>query len=110
MQWWSLYGLKVIVCVINSSRRDGEGEKYSENKTGTSERPKWAEGPHSDRDCQEASLEGLVATDRVWLVSVDVTLRGDVVVYPGAMVEVLGCPLQNNVLCKWVWAVASNEH
>lgn len=50
-------------------------------------------GPHSDRDYQETFLEGLVATDRVWLVSVDVTLRGDVTVYPGAIAEVLGYPL-----------------
>lgn len=34
---WDRCGLKVIVCVINNSRRDWEGEKRSENKTGTLE-------------------------------------------------------------------------
>lgn len=59
-------------------------------------------GPHSDRAHQEASLEGLVATDRVWLESVDITLRGNVTV-PSPMFW--DAPLQNNVLCEGVWTI-----
>lgn len=76
--------VKVVVCVTNNSRRDREGGKLSENKTGKSECPDRAGGSRVGRDCREGFPETADRVDGVWFVSRAVILGVTVAVYPCA--------------------------